>query len=108
MPDSAATEIEEGEAALSQRRIWITDTSGEANPQPATNDPAFRDERPEWSVDGRKILFARIDGEGQASLWLLSLATGETELVVERISLPNQTDPALQNVLWNGSYDWLP
>lgn len=107
MPEPGPIEIEDGAAALAQRRIWLTDATGRARPQALTIDPAYRDEHPRWSDDGKHILYARLNGNGEASLWLFAMDTGVNEMVAE-LSLPQETDPQLQTVLWHKSYDWLP
>ncbi len=68
-PDRASFDEDAIEADLAQRHIWIVNRDG-GGPRQLTSDPAYRDERPLWSADGRQLLFARIDARGQASLWL--------------------------------------
>ncbi|MHC9543773.1 MAG: hypothetical protein AB9903_30030 [Vulcanimicrobiota bacterium] len=59
----------EAEAGVRQRRIWIINKDGSDRHQLIRNSPC-REERPQWSSDGRSILFFRIDGKEQVSLWL--------------------------------------
>src|SRR5690606_3663385 len=64
---------------LNERRIWLNER-GAGQREQLTDDPAYRDERPQWAADGRHILFARlaVDGtDGIGSLWLLNVDTGE-------------------------------
>ncbi|SHJ72539.1 WD40-like Beta Propeller Repeat [Desulfofundulus thermosubterraneus DSM 16057] len=71
---------------LGGRKLWAVDTDG-GKPRRLTNDPAYRDERPFFSADGRYILFVRLDGENKASLWLVQPDGSGLEQVVESIGL---------------------
>ncbi len=95
-------------AFLLERRIWITDAFGNTLPQQLTNDPQFRDERPLWSMDGNFILFARINVEGQASLWLVRAAGGIPRQVVPELTpSPDLSDYDGGYVEeWNILFDW--
>ncbi|MBI5929335.1 MAG: PD40 domain-containing protein [Chloroflexi bacterium] len=83
---------------LIERRIWVADALGNSMPQQLTNDPQFRDERPLWSFDGNFILFARINDEGQASLWLVRASGGVPRQVV------NELTPSPDLSDYNGGY----
>lgn len=93
---------------LLERRIWIADAFGNAMPQQLTNDPQFRDERPLWSMDGNFILFARINADGQASLWLVRAAGGiPRQVVMELTPSPDLSDYDGDYVEeWNILFDW--
>ena len=69
---------------LGSRKLWAVDTNG-GKPRRLTNDPAYRDERPLFSADGRYIFFARLDKEGRTSLWLVRPDGSGLERVVEKI-----------------------
>ncbi len=87
---------------MMKRRIWVVNVQGEPQPQQLTDDPAYRDERPLWSTDGSHLLFARMDAEGGASLWLIPAAGGEPQQVVGELSpLP---DPVAG---WFGYYGYM-
>lgn len=91
-------------AALAKRRIWVMDRDGGGQTQ-LTNDAAYRDERPRWSADGGQILFARLDGAGQASLWLMNTDGSSLTKVADNLALPSSS----ANPVWFGSYghlDW--
>lgn len=66
-------------ATLATRKLWIIASS--QPPRKLTNDPAYRDEHPIWSKDGKSILFTRIDAAGQGSVWRISASGGAPELV---------------------------
>ncbi len=74
-------------AAMAKRKIWVMDTyaGGQfgANPRQLTDDSAFRDERPQWTADGTGILFARLDAQDKASLWLVPADGGTPSPVVD-------------------------
>jgi hypothetical protein len=57
--------------ALQLRKIWSIDPLGAAPPRQLTEDSRYRDEEPLWSAGSSHILFARMDYEGNASLWLM-------------------------------------
>ena len=60
-----------------QRRLWIIRPDGTGLRQ-VTFDPAYRDELPHWSSDGRNIVFVRIDKAAQSgSVWAVAVAGGE-------------------------------
>ena len=67
---------------MAERRIWVINRDG-SNRRQLTQDNSYRDERPLWSIDGSHILFARLDGEDRASLWITSVAAQEPEKVAD-------------------------
>lgn len=93
---------------LLERRIWITDSLGSGTARQLTNDPLFRDERPFWSMDGSFILFARINGEGQASLWLVRATGGVPRQVVPELTPSPDLDDYDGGYVeeWNTLFDW--
>ncbi len=106
MPDPGDLDLESGEEALWQRRIWLIDSDGESDPWPITAAPAYRDEYPQWSTDGTRVLFARVDTKNEASLWLLPTGGGAAELLVPKISLIHPPSHSLQQIEWQKSFDW--
>ncbi len=93
----------EAKVGAAKRRIWVMNRDGSGKRQ-VTNDPAYRDERPLWSGDGRSIIFARLDNSSdKTSLWLIPSEGGEAPRVVEELgSLPPEST-------WFGYYghiDW--
>jgi len=101
---------EDARLGMMARRIWVVNVQGEPPPQQLTDDPAYRDERPLWSADGSHLLFARMDAEGGASMWLILAAGGEPRRVVDELTpLP---DPASSwfgyygHVEWDQLFDW--
>jgi Tol biopolymer transport system component len=104
MPDEQGQSAEPSRQALMKRRIFAVDSQGGSGPQQLTDDPAYRDEYPLWSADGSFILFARLNAEDQASLWLVPEAGGEPRQIVDELSPAPQPSP-----LWFGYYghvDW--
>lgn len=87
-----------------RRRIWTMRGDGSDKRQ-ITSDAAFRDEYPRW-LDDRYLIVGRIDGQGQASAWLLDSATGKIMRVADRIGLPMDEDPL--PLRWNAAFDVSP
>ena len=96
---------------LHQRKIWLVDASGTAQPRQLTNDSRYRDEEPLWSPDGGHILFGRMDYEGQTSLWLMeSSGSGPVEVCRLQISdaLGNENSwfGFYGYTDWRDAFDW--
>lgn len=97
-------------AAMAGRRIWITGALGGSAVR-LTDDEAYREERPLWSSDGARILFARIGADGRASIWLIPSAGGAPPQVVVD-DLPGLTPDIpiwlsyFGYVPWASLYDW--
>jgi Tol biopolymer transport system component len=111
MPDSGGLSGgEPARQALMQRRIFVANTSGDPQPRQLTDDPAYRDEYPLWSADGASILFARIDAQDRASLWLVPAAGGEPRRVLDALSPPPEPAPSwlgyYGHVDWDKLLDW--
>lgn len=95
-------------AALAQRRIWTAAPDG-GRARRLTNDPRYRDERPLWSADGASILFARLDQQGRASLWLIGADGSGLALVAEGLSLgqDSPSGPGSYGYIdWGAAFDW--
>jgi dipeptidyl aminopeptidase/acylaminoacyl peptidase len=107
----AAPELAGGDEAyqaIMDRRIWITaDTPSEA-PIQLTDDDNYQDGIPFWSVDGRHLLFARLDQDGQASLWLIATNPEEAELIQVVDELTPAPDPFgfYGHLAWDGLFNW--
>jgi dipeptidyl aminopeptidase/acylaminoacyl peptidase len=109
MPDTG--DLVGGDTAqqgMMQRRIYVVNTQGGPQPRQLTADPAYRDELPLWSADGTDILFARLDGQSRASLWLISAAGGEPRQVVDDLPLDPQTAwfGYYGHIDWGHTFDW--
>jgi Tol biopolymer transport system component/DNA-binding CsgD family transcriptional regulator len=75
--------------ALAERRIWVMKRDG-SNQGQLTHDPRYRDENPQWSADGKQILFARIDLQAETpslSLWLIHIESGQLERIVDGLEV---------------------
>ncbi len=91
--------------ALMQRRIWIVDVGTGALRQ-LTDDDAYRDERPLWSGDRTTILFARLDGDDRASLWLTPAEGGEAEQIVDELTPTPDWFGYYGHIEWDLLFDW--
>jgi Tol biopolymer transport system component len=97
-----------------ERRIWLIEPDG-TNPRRLTQN-AVAEERPQWSADGRFILYVRIDSSawpattmesnpgGRVSLWRHELATGREEMLLDGIEF--YTNAVNTNIGYFGHYDW--
>jgi len=108
MPGISGEGMLQGEAArqaLMSRRIWIYDTA-DGSTEKIADDPAYRDERPLWAADGHYLLFARIDAQGRASLWLMPLEGGKAEQIVEELSPFPGWFGYYGHIEWDDLFDW--
>jgi Tol biopolymer transport system component len=91
--------------AMMARDLWLIDVDG-TEPRQLTDDPSYRDERPLWSADGSHILFARLDSEDRASLWLVPVAGGDAEQVVEELTPAPEWFGFYGHIAWREYFDW--
>ena len=101
---------EEAHRFLQLRKIWVLDPVGAAPPRQLTKDPHYRDEEPLWSADSSHILFARMDYQSRASLWLME-SSGSNAREVCR--LKTYGDPIEEGwfgyygyIDWRTAFDW--
>jgi hypothetical protein len=83
--------LERRDDALASRRIWLMDAGG-GNQRQLTTGEGFRDAAPQWSTDGRYIVFARLDaddecGESGFDLMLYDLEDGSVESLAPDLPL---------------------
>jgi dipeptidyl aminopeptidase/acylaminoacyl peptidase len=76
---------EDARLGMMNRRIWVGRVGTESQPRRLTDDPAYRDEYPLWSIDGSHILFVRMNEQNQTSLWLLSVGEAVPSLVADQL-----------------------
>ncbi|MEO8541750.1 MAG: hypothetical protein ABI577_18570, partial [bacterium] len=92
-------------ARLAGERLWMQPLGGQ--PLQLTTDLAYRDEHPVWSKDGEFILFTRIDAGGQGSIWRISAAGGQPELVQDGLGFGQQGISGLYGwIEWSDLLDW--
>lgn len=107
LPDQGAETLLQGDlarAALMQRRLFVVDAQGRT--QQLTDDPAYRDERPLWSADGRSLLFLRLNTEARLSLWLIPARGGEPRLVLAELSRDANGYGDYGHGNWDDLFDW--
>ncbi|MCX7682241.1 MAG: hypothetical protein N2508_09825 [Anaerolineae bacterium] len=107
-PDAGTTIAggEEARQTLMQRRIFVVNTHGSPQPRPITDAPAYRDERPLWSHDGSAILFARLDDQNRASLWLIPSAGSTPRKVVDELTPAPDWFGYYGHINWDDLFDW--
>jgi Tol biopolymer transport system component len=114
MPDRGdLVSEEEMRLGMMERHIWVVNAQGKPQPQRLTDDPAYRDERPLWSADGSHLLFARMEAEGPASLWLIPAGGGDPHRVVDELTpWPSRAlwgwFGYYGHIDWNELFDWWP
>lgn len=91
---------------LMQRRIWIANVNAIAAPQMLTNNLIYRDEHPLWSMDGKHILFARIDARGRASLWFVPVENGTARQIVDELTPAPDPVGTYGYIDWDELFDW--
>lgn len=94
-----AIESERFREAVDGRRIWVMNTDGTDKRQ-LTHDPEYSDEYPQWSSDGRHILFMRRRGE-QADLWLMDSDGNDQRPLVGGL-----TQPGVPGFGYYGHFEW--
>lgn len=93
--------------ALMKRKIWIIDVGEETQElRQLTHDANYRDENPLWSKDGSQLLFARLDAQDRASLWLLPIEGGEPQQVVETLTPSPSSFGYYGHLQWDDLFDW--
>lgn len=90
-PDGQQVAVERLEAQAHgtySGHVWLLAPGAE--PRQLTDDPAFREEQPVWSPDGREVLFGRwLAAQPQtAGLWVWDSSTGSIELLDEAGARP--------------------
>jgi dipeptidyl aminopeptidase/acylaminoacyl peptidase len=98
-----------------QRRVWVMRRDG-SQPRRLTSAPGYRDERPQWSSDGSRILFARIHAADphdaaadRAEIWLMYADGRAAEPVVRDLSIRQEASSGAAHLMWFGYYghiDW--
>ena len=71
-----------------------------------TNDPNF-EERPRWSPDGTKLLFARLNETGSQDLWLTPAMPGPVRRLVTHASSPAWSADGRQIAYSSGTTIWI-
>lgn len=90
-----------------KRRIWVVDVVSKQLRQ-LTDDDRFCDELPIWSVDGKHILFVRLD-QVNASLWLMRSNGEELHQVVPELTPKPEPLGEYGFVDWSAWWDyWRP
>jgi hypothetical protein len=112
MPDlEAGLEGEALRMSLLPRDLWLFELQanapiGSKQARQFTSDPEFRDERPEWSQDGKYLLFPRLDSASNASLWLKPVDGGEPIPVVDSLASGIDWFGNYGYIDWDAYFDW--
>ncbi|HEX5370197.1 MAG TPA: LuxR C-terminal-related transcriptional regulator [Dehalococcoidia bacterium] len=98
-------------SAMAQRRVWLVNAGG-SSARPLAPDSTNREEAPQWSRDGSQVVFVRVEGENNASLWSAPVAGGAAIKLTSISVLPGPASsgpPFLPDGHWwgyYGHYDW--
>lgn len=90
--------------ALAGRRVWIVNADG-AGAHAVTHDKQCRDEAPEWTPDGRRIVFVRMDKRDRAALWSMRPDGSDLRRASKAIRL-GERDEYYGCVRWDRLFDW--
>jgi Tol biopolymer transport system component len=93
---------------LMLRRIYLHDLATGTARQ-LLDDAAYRDEHPEWSIDGEHILFARFDESDRVSVWLASTGANPAPAPqADGLTIDPQTTwfGYYGHIDWDEIYDW--
>lgn len=103
---SASVGAESIVRATTGRRIWLIPAGGSAARQ-LTTQTDFEDEHPEWSRDGRVILFARVH-QKRAGLWLMTSDGRDLRQVVTELTPSPLALNDYGHIAWAAAYDYRP
>jgi Tol biopolymer transport system component len=92
------------EAGKSGRHIWVMKRDGSGKRQ--LTDGNYRDEHPIWSVDGRHVLFARIDPAHRISVWLIGAEGGTPRQVEGGVSFSKNVEEIPGDLDYYGHFEW--
>jgi Tol biopolymer transport system component len=80
-------EVREGpDLTLGEVHIWVMKADGSQALQ-LTSDPAYRDQRPRWSADGKSIVFCRVSAAEEGSVWRVGATGGKPEQLAGPLAL---------------------
>lgn len=93
--------------AVHRRRIWIARRDG-SDLKPLSATPDRLQERPQWTSDGRRLLFGTLDPSGKASLWLADVDAGSATQVapLDLIQDPKYPPGYYGYLDWDSYYDF--
>ena len=91
--------------ALMDRSIWLM-AADEGETRRLTDGTNCRDERPLWSGDGSHLLFARLDANDRASLWVVPAEGGDPQQVVDELTPAPDWFGTYGHVEWHQWFDW--
>lgn len=103
--------MEESKTGAARRRIWVM-KGDSSSKRPLTKDAFYRDERPRWSVDGRHLLFVRLDQSDRASLCLIGAdGSALTPVAYDLSPLPEGHGLGpwfgyYGHIHWDAYFDW--
>jgi Tol biopolymer transport system component/DNA-binding CsgD family transcriptional regulator len=101
------TGSEPARVGMMGRRIWVMDpVTGEV--RQITGDPTYRDEYPQWSDDGKTIVFLRIENESEASIWMVSANGGTPVIVASGVTLADGWFGYYGHIDWPAVFDYWP
>lgn len=119
-PDGTRIVFQKDGGDKPKAEIWLMDADGSSEVQ--LTDGTYEDEHPQWSPDGTKIAFTRIDGSAIEDVWIMDAdGANQTRLITstgtdaseqpsfspdgERIVLSRYLAGSTDKALWSCDYD---
>jgi DNA-binding CsgD family transcriptional regulator len=107
-PDTGPVDLAQSASAEAGRHIWTMSRSGDDQQQIRTDGADCRQERPLWSSDASTLLFACLDSEQAASLWMVPAGGGRASKVADGLSMWTSPGPGARTFFagYQGHVDW--
>jgi dipeptidyl aminopeptidase/acylaminoacyl peptidase len=104
IPQKTLETYEQNGISICNRGIWVVDTESKKSRQ-LTDDERYCDDIPEWSADGKYILFFRVDNNN-ASLWLMKSNGNDLHQVVPELTPKPELLGEYGFINWASWWDW--
>jgi len=104
IPQKPSETYKQNGIGICNRGIWVVNTESKKSRQ-LTDDERYCDDNPEWSADGKYILFFRINFNN-ASLWLMKSNGNDLHQVVPELTPKPEPLGEYGFINWASWWDW--